>query len=210
MRYNSFPQYNLCNAENCHLQSGCPVFSDPRIIEPTFVCVGQDFNSSDYLNCEVAHNITALKKHNVEHDKAIAALQDNFHALSVKFNTLKNDFDHLMEEHLAPVQASISSFLYASPFHPCVCHLHQVHRFGNYNRDFPGHPLSQSIILRELISSQPISGIQFFSRASPESESPSPPSSIPSLISKSSKGSFQTCTSISDVHPFIKVSTDSD
>src|SRR5258705_1698087 len=107
MRYNSFPQYNLCNAENCHLQSGCPVFNDPRIIECTFVCIGQDFNSSDYLNCEVAADVAALKKHGVEHDKSIASIQGDLLSLSAKFNTLKHNFNHLKEEHLAPVQASI-------------------------------------------------------------------------------------------------------
>jgi len=33
------------------------------------VCIGQDFNSFDYLNCEVATNVTALKKHDIKHNK---------------------------------------------------------------------------------------------------------------------------------------------
>jgi hypothetical protein len=117
-------------------QNGMLAFSDPRIVEQAFQDIGQNLHLMDHV-CEMdAELIRGLSRDNQvlyeHHNSNVRQLE----LLSVKFHTFLRDFQHVMNEHLGPLQETFPTSHHARP---CKCWGINIPPNGSLSGIFPDH-----------------------------------------------------------------------
>src|ERR1700753_1360270 len=92
------------------LQNGLPAYGDPRVIEGRFYQTQQD-----WADLRHQQNLTLGR---------VVSNEDELQTLSVKFNTLKKDFEHFITEHYNPLQKLVDELVSRT------CRCYQVVRLG--------------------------------------------------------------------------------
>jgi hypothetical protein len=112
-------------------------FSNPRIVEQAFQDVGKNFHYMTHVRDLDAELIAGLSRDNrvlYEHHNTN---NHQLELLSVNFHSFLRDFQHIMNEHLGPLQETFPSSHYA---HPCACWGINIPPNSSISGIFPDHP----------------------------------------------------------------------